>query len=174
MIKLATAFVAGLVFAVGLGISGMTNPEKIIGFLDVAGRWDPSLLFVMVGAIAVHVGPVQWALRGRKALGSGAFATAGPTRIDAPLVIGAALFGLGWGIAGFCPGPALVDLVAPSTSIVTFVVAMIAGMHAATRMIRRIVMRKPKGEAEGVPTHLQAKAFIAKVRDLLAAVDFES
>jgi uncharacterized membrane protein YedE/YeeE len=128
MKKLASAFAAGLVFAIGLGISGMTNPEKIIGFLDVAGRWDPSLAFVMAGAIGAHVGAAQWALRARRPVEPSALGLPASTGIDAPLVLGAALFGLGWGTAGFCPGPALVDLVAPSTAVVTFVAAMIAGM----------------------------------------------
>jgi uncharacterized membrane protein YedE/YeeE len=128
MKKLASAFVAGFVFAVGLGISGMTNPDKVIGFLDVAAHWDPSLAFVMAGAIAVHVGAAQWALRAQRPLWAGAFARSSSTTVDAQLVVGAALFGIGWGIAGFCPGPAVVDLVAPSPSVLTFVAAMIAGM----------------------------------------------
>jgi uncharacterized protein len=128
MKQLASAFVAGLVFAIGLGVSGMTNPDKVIGFLDVTGQWDASLAFVMAGAIAVHVVAAQWALRARRPLWTVAFTIPRSTRIDAPLVVGAGIFGLGWGIAGFCPGPALVDLVAPSTSVLTFVSAMIAGM----------------------------------------------
>jgi len=128
MKKLASAFIAGFVFAIGLGLSGMTNPEKVIGFLDVAGRWDPSLGFVMAGAIALHMGAARWALRAHKPLLASAFSVPGASSIDAQLLVGAALFGLGWGIAGFCPGPALVDLVAPSTSILTFVAATIAGM----------------------------------------------
>jgi uncharacterized membrane protein YedE/YeeE len=127
---IAVAFVAGIVFAVGLGLSGMTDPNKVVGFLDVASAWDPSLGFVMAGAIAVHVGAAQWALRARKPLWSGTFAPLGPSGVDTPLVVGATLFGLGWGISGFCPGPALVDLVAPSTSLLVFVASMIAGMGA--------------------------------------------
>jgi uncharacterized membrane protein YedE/YeeE len=140
MRRLSIAFVAGVVFAVGLGISGMTNPEKVVAFLDVAGKWDPSLAFVMAGAIAAHVGAAQWARRAQRPLWSEAFAPAGAAGIDAPLVIGSALFGLGWGISGFCPGPALVDLVAPSASVVTFVVAMIAGVAAF-----RATTRPPDG-----------------------------
>jgi uncharacterized membrane protein YedE/YeeE len=128
MKELACAFVAGVVFAIGLGLSGMTDPDKVVGFLDVTGRWDPSLACVMAGAVAVHVGAAQWALRARRPLWSGAFAVPSFTTIDRRLVVGAALFGLGWGTAGLCPGPALVDLVAPSTSVVAFVAAMVAGM----------------------------------------------
>ncbi len=128
MKRLATALLAGFVFAVGLGLSGMTNPGKVIGFLDVAGHWDPSLALVMAGAIGVHVGAAQWALRAQRPLWASAFARPSSTKVDAQLVVGAALFGLGWGIAGFCPGPAVVDLVAPSASVVTFVATMVAGM----------------------------------------------
>jgi uncharacterized protein len=128
MKQLALAFLAGLVFAVGLGISGMTDPEKIIGFLDVTGRWDPSLVFVMIGAIGVHVGVAQWALRAERPLWSKTFAFPPRLGIDGSLLAGAAIFGLGWGAAGYCPGPALVDLSAPTASRVTFVAAMIAGI----------------------------------------------
>ncbi len=136
MRQLAVAFVAGIVFAVGLGISGMTDPNRILGFLDLAGPWDPSLAFVMVGAIAAHVGAAQWSLRSRGPSSSGAFAATGATVIDSPLVVGSALFGLGWGTGGFCPGPALVDLVAPSTGLVAFVAAMIVGMAAFRASLR--------------------------------------
>lgn len=152
MRKLASAFVAGFVFAMGLGLSGMTNPDKVIGFLDVAGHWDPSLGLVMAGAIAVHVGAAQWALRAQKPLWSPAFSFQDATRVDAQLVVGSALFGIGWGIAGYCPGPAMVDLVAPSTSLLIFVAAMIAGMvmfGARTHFL-------PKGHAPSArdPTRL--------------------
>jgi uncharacterized protein len=123
--ELATALAAGVVFAMGLGISGMTDPQKIVGFLDVAGRWDPTLAFVMLGAVGAHVLAAQWALRARKPLLASTFSWATATRIDAPLVVGAALFGLGWGTAGFCPGPAIVDLVAPSASVLVFVASMV-------------------------------------------------
>jgi len=135
-VQLAIAFVAGVVFALGLAVSGMTNPGRIVGFLDVAGTWDPSLALVMAGAVSAHLAAAQWALRARKPLWAAAFSPIGSSRIDAPLVAGAAFFGVGWGAAGFCPGPALVDLVAPSTSVVAFVISMIAGMgmfHAARR-----------------------------------------
>jgi uncharacterized membrane protein YedE/YeeE len=139
MKQLALAFLAGIVFAVGLGVSGMTNPDKIIGFLDVAGRWDPSLAMVMVGAIGVHVGAAQWALRAPRPLWSNTFARSHRRDIDPLLVGGAALFGLGWGAAGYCPGPALVDLAVPSPSRITFVVAMIAGtfLHRFGRLATR-------------------------------------
>jgi uncharacterized membrane protein YedE/YeeE len=125
--QLAVAAIAGVVFAVGLGLSGMTNPDKILGFLDVTGRWDPSLLLVMVGAIGVHLGPARWALRARRPLLASGFERPASTRVDRALVVGSALFGVGWGAVGYCPGPALVDLVAPSRPLLVFVAAMIGG-----------------------------------------------
>lgn len=111
------AFLAGVVFAIGLGIAGMTQPAKVVGFLDVAGAWDPSLALVMLGAIGVHV---WFARRGGK--------TPAPGGVDARLLGGAALFGIGWGIAGYCPGPAVVSLVTLSPDVLAFVGAMLAGM----------------------------------------------
>jgi len=130
MKQVAVAFVAGVVFAVGLGLSGMTNPEKILGFLVVTGRWDPSLLLVMGGAVAVHFGFAQWALRARKPLLGGAFELPSRAQIDGRLVVGSILFGVGWGAIGYCPGPAIVDLVAPSPSLLVFVAAMVSGIAA--------------------------------------------
>ena len=122
------AFLSGLVFAIGLGISGMTDPAKVKSFLDVTGAWDPSLAFVMVGAIAVHVVFAQIARRRAKPMFAEAFLLPVKTRIDARLVGGSALFGFGWGAAGFCPGPALVVLVGLSPAAVVFVAAMLLGI----------------------------------------------
>ena len=124
------SFVAGLVFAVGLGISGMTDPRKVIAFLDVTGHWDPSLAFVMVGAIAVNMTVAWRALRSARPLWADAFALPVKKTIDARLLVGAALFGLGWGAAGYCPGPAVVALAGLSASAFIFVGAMLAGMAA--------------------------------------------
>lgn len=123
-----TSLLAGLVFGLGLIVSGMANPAKVLGFLDVTGRWDPSLAFVMAGAIAV--GAVAFALaRRRTASLLGAPMRLPATRaIDRRLVIGSALFGMGWGIAGFCPGPALVSLGMGEVKGLVFVAAMLAGM----------------------------------------------
>ncbi len=134
--RLAVAFVAGAVFAIGLGLSGMTNPERILGFLDVAGRWDPSLAFVMLGAIGVHLVPARWAARAPRPLLGGDFDRPVKTATDSTLVAGSVLFGIGWGAIGYCPGPAIVDLVAPSSSLVVFVVAMLAG-SAGYRYVHR-------------------------------------
>ncbi len=128
MRSMLTSFVSGVVFAVGLGIGGMTEPAKVIGFLDFAGNWDPSLAFVMIGAIAVHA---FWyrVIRNRPSpLFSPAFSLPTRTDIDLRLVGGAVIFGLGWGLAGFCPGPALTSLASGNFSPVIFSAGMIAGM----------------------------------------------
>ena len=117
----------------------MTNPDKILGFLDVTGRWDPSLLWVMLGAVAVHLGPAQWAMRARRPLWSSEFELPRGGRVDGRLVVGSALFGLGWGAVGYCPGPAIVDLVAPSASLLAFVGAMMAGIATYRAFHRRMV-----------------------------------
>jgi uncharacterized membrane protein YedE/YeeE len=140
MKKLAVAFISGVIFALGLGVSGMTDPSKILGFLDVAGHWDPSLAFVMAGAIGMHLGPAQWALRAKRPLLAADFERPSRTRVDRGLVAGSVLFGVGWGAAGYCPGPALVDLIAPSPGLLVFVASMIAGT-ALLRYGRRLTVR---------------------------------
>ena len=132
------AFAAGLVFGAGLLVSGMSDPGKVIGFLDVAGAWDPSLAFVMAGAILV--GAVAFALARRRAQAFLGAAMHLPQRrdIDLQLVAGAIVFGIGWGLAGFCPGPALVSFGSGNDKAAIFVAAMLAGMvifHAAERLI---------------------------------------
>jgi len=124
----AAAFGAGALFAVGLAVSGMTRPAKVVGFLDLAGDWDASLAFVMMGAIAVHFVAYRVVLRRPAPLFDGRFHL--PTRkdIDLRLVLGAALFGVGWGLGGYCPGPGLVSAAAGSLGAIVFVVGMTAGM----------------------------------------------
>lgn len=122
------AFVIGLIFGIGLIVSGMSNPAKVLGFLDLSGAWDPSLAFVMAGAIAV--GAVAFALAGRRAntvLGA-PLSLPVVGAIDWRLISGSALFGIGWGLAGICPGPALTLLGAGVAEGVIFVAAMFAGM----------------------------------------------
>ena len=124
------SFVAGLVFGCGLLLSGMTDPGKVIGFLDVAGNWDPSLAFVMGGAIVVGFFAFRSAgRRGRTFLGDALHL---PNRrdIDARLLGGSVVFGIGWGLAGFCPGPALVSFASGVDQAAVFVAAMLAGMAA--------------------------------------------
>jgi uncharacterized membrane protein YedE/YeeE len=125
----AVALLSGLLFAVGLGLSGMTQPQKVLAFLDVFGAWDPALLFVMIGAISVHMIPALRAgrLNARPMLGE-SFKVAGNTSIDARLIAGAALFGMGWGAAGYCPGPAVVSVVTLTPTTLSFVGAMLCGM----------------------------------------------
>lgn len=124
-----TSFLAGIIFALGLGISGMTRPIKVIGFLDFFGNWDPSLAFVMAGAIAVYF----FANRRRLAIPSPLLAAkfAIPVRsdLDASLIIGAGVFGVGWGLGGFCPGPALTSLASGALPVIIFVAAMAAGIY---------------------------------------------
>ena len=134
---LLTALLAGLVFGFGLIVSGMANPAKVLGFLDLTGRWDPSLAFVMAGAIAV--GSVAFALAGRRPRSLIGIEMKLPaTRgIDARLLGGSALFGIGWGLAGFCPGPALAALGMGLTKALTFVAAMLVGMLVFELLQRR-------------------------------------
>jgi uncharacterized membrane protein YedE/YeeE len=130
MAKTASAFAVGLLFGLGLLVSGMTDPAKVLAFLDVTGRWDPSLAFVMAGAVAVSAtGYFVARRRGRPLLASRLEI---PTRrdLDPRLIAGAAVFGLGWGLAGLCPGPALTLLTVAPAQAVTFVVAMVVGMLA--------------------------------------------
>jgi uncharacterized protein len=128
--KLIASLLCGLVFGVGLIISGMVDPGKVLGFLDLAGAWDPSLALVMVGAIAVSLPAFAWARRRRTALLGDPIQLPETNRIDGRLVVGALLFGVGWGIAGFCPGPGIVALGMGSSQAAVFVAAMLAGMAA--------------------------------------------
>lgn len=135
MRSLALAVLAGALFALGLVVSGMVDPANVIGFLDVTGDWNPALAFVMGGAIAVHA-PIVRLVRARRApLFDAAFHWPTRTHIDGALVGGAALFGVGWGLVGYCPGPALASLGTGLTPTVTFVGAMIVGI-AATRVAK--------------------------------------
>lgn len=137
--KTFVAFVGGLVFGLGLILSGMANPAKVLGFLDLAGRWDPSLAFVMAGAIAVGLVAFRWARSRRRSLLGAPIELPTATRLDARLVGGSLVFGIGWGLAGFCPGPALVNAGSGQAQSVLFVAAMLAGMalFAAFERIRR-------------------------------------
>jgi uncharacterized membrane protein YedE/YeeE len=118
----------GALFGVGLALSGMTNPSTVLGFLDVAGRWNPSLMFVMAGAVGVHALLAPLVLRRSRPLFATAFARPKSQRIDGDLIAGAAIFGVGWGLAGYCPGPALVSLPSHSASVLAFACAMTVGM----------------------------------------------
>ncbi len=134
---IAIAALAGVVFALGLLVSGMTTPLKVTSFLDVTGGWDPTLAFVMAGAIAVHA-PIVRLVRNRRApLYATRFAWPSLRSIDRPLVIGAALFGIGWGLSGYCPGPALVSIGTGAVPALVFVGAMLAGIAVTRAWLRR-------------------------------------
>ena len=122
------ALVVGLVFGIGLIISGMTDPSKVIGFLDLAGRWDPSLGFVMGGAILVGLVAFRFAAGRDKSLLGDVMRLSTPTHIDRRLVLGGLAFGTGWGLAGYCPGPVLASLASGGTKPLIFGAAMLAGM----------------------------------------------
>jgi uncharacterized membrane protein YedE/YeeE len=131
------SLVAGLLFGIGLCVSGMTRPEKVLGFLDVTGAWDPTLLFVMGGAVGVHFGAYRLVRRWPAPRYAERFVPPSFTRIDARLCLGAALFGIGWGISGYCPGPALVSLPSGQPSALVFVLTMLLGMALARPVLPR-------------------------------------
>jgi uncharacterized membrane protein YedE/YeeE len=124
-----TSFLSGIIFALGLGISGMTRPVKVIGFLDFLGSWDPSLAFVMIGAIAVSFVAYRLSRRMAAPLLAGRFSIPPKAELDASLLIGAVIFGAGWGLAGFCPGPAITSLASGSSPVLIFVTSMAAGVY---------------------------------------------
>lgn len=130
MTTAAISFFSGLVFGIGLLLSGMSSPSKVLGFLDLGGRWDPSLAFVMAGAIAVGAIAFAFSRRMRVSVTGAPMRLPTATQIDRRLVIGGLLFGVGWGLAGFCPGPALVAAAAGYGKAVLFCAAMLVGMFA--------------------------------------------
>jgi uncharacterized protein len=127
-LSIVTALVAGLLFGIGLIVSGMADPSKVLGFLDLAGAWDPSLAFVMTGAIAVGLVAFAVARRRRRSLIGLEMKLPASATVDRRLVGGSLLFGIGWGIAGLCPGPGLVALGMGQPKAAVFVLAMLAGM----------------------------------------------
>jgi len=137
-----TALLAGLVFGLGLIVSGMANPAKVIGFLDVAGHWDPSLALVMAGAIGVGFIAFTVAHKRAETMLGVELKLPGTRHIDRRLVIGSTIFGIGWGIAGFCPGPGLVSLGMGNGKGILFVVAMVAGMALFEFSERRTAKRR--------------------------------
>jgi uncharacterized membrane protein YedE/YeeE len=128
MMPLLSALLAGLLFGLGLILSGMTDPSKIIGFLDLAGNWDPSLAFVMGGAILVGLVAFRFAANRSHALLGDAMRIPTARHIDRRLVFGGLTFGVGWGLAGYCPGPAVASLASGGSKPLLFVAAMLAGM----------------------------------------------
>lgn len=126
------ALAAGLLFGIGLAVSGMADPAKVLGFLDIAaiatGGWDPSLAFVMAGGLAVTLPAFQWARRWRQPVAAPQFQTPSARGVDGKLILGALIFGIGWGLVGYCPGPALAALAFGASGTIVFALAMMAGM----------------------------------------------
>jgi hypothetical protein len=145
-VKPLVALACGALFGAGLTVSGMTNPARVIGFLDVFGAWDPSLMFVMASALCISVPAFQWALRRKHPLLEARFSLPTRTHLDRDLVIGAVLFGVGWGIAGLCPGPAIAGLASGMPQLVVFVAAMALGMALRHAQLH---LRAPRDEDEG-------------------------
>lgn len=132
-----TSFAAGLLFGLGLLLSGMANPAKVIGFLDVAGAWDPSMALVMVGAIATALVPFTWAKRRERSLLDAPMQLPSKRDLDGRLIGGSLVFGIGWGVAGICPWPAIAVLLSGHWQVVLFVLAMLGGMLLFSALERR-------------------------------------
>lgn len=137
MKQAVTGFAFGLLFGAGLVISGMSNPAKVIGFLDISGQWDPSLAFVMGGAVVVFGVLYRLALRRHRPVLAAAYSVPDAKQVDTPLVAGALVFGVGWGLGGFCPGPAIVSAGFGDPRVWLFVAAMIVGMLLFRFVLRR-------------------------------------
>lgn len=133
MIREAIALAAGLLFGLGLWLAGMTDPARVLGFLDVRGAWDPTLMFVLGGAVGVTVIAFRYVLARARPLCDTTFDLPRKHSIDRGLLVGAAIFGIGWGITGYCPGPAIASLAGADVGIVVFVLAMIVGGLLARR-----------------------------------------
>jgi uncharacterized protein len=148
VLRTLAALACGLVFGLGLAISGMMNPAKVIGFLDVAGDWDPTLAFVMGGALLIAVPAYREILKRRHPILSGGFSLPTEEKLDASLIWGSSLFGVGWGLVGFCPGPAVAAIVTGLPAVLGFVAAMIAGMALHAWLSGEPTRRKsPSGDS---------------------------
>jgi uncharacterized protein len=152
VLRTLAALGCGFVFGLGLAVSGMMNPAKVIGFLDVAGDWDPTLAFVMGGALLVAIPAYRVILKQRRPVLSGAFSLPAKEKLDASLIWGSSFFGVGWGLVGFCPGPAVAAIVTGLPTVLGFVAAMIAGMalHAWLSGERRL-RKSSSGETVSDP-----------------------
>jgi uncharacterized membrane protein YedE/YeeE len=137
-----SALLVGFLFALGLGISGMTQPQKVVGFLDIFGSWDPSLIFVMLGAIAVHFITFKIVRRRTSPLFSPQWHVPTKTEITPALIIGGFIFGAGWGLGGLCPGPALTALASLELRPFLFVGSMLVGMLVFNQLDKQVKFRK--------------------------------
>ncbi|MGZ5872434.1 MAG: DUF6691 family protein [Bradyrhizobium sp.] len=145
--SLIFSLLAGIIFGAGLTISDMVNPARVLNFLDVAGHWDPTLILVMAGGLVVTTLGYRWVFRRRSPVADERFHLPIRRQIDLPLVGGSALFGVGWGLAGICPGPALADLAILEPKVLLFVAAMLAGMIAASVLRGRVYAMKALGQS---------------------------
>jgi uncharacterized membrane protein YedE/YeeE len=144
--QIVFAFASGLIFGIGLIVSGMSDPSKVLGFLDLAGNWDPSLAFVMGGAVLVGLVAFHFAGKRQRTLLGGTLHLPTATRIDRRLVLGGLTFGVGWGLAGYCPGPALASLASGGSGPLIFSAAMLAGM-GIFELLERVQARRVKQRA---------------------------
>lgn len=136
------ALVVGFIFSIGLGVSGMTQPQKVVGFLDLFGNWDPSLIFVMLGGIVVHFVSYKLIRKRQSPLFSIDWHVPTKKEITPALITGSMLFGIGWGLGGFCPGPAVTSLASFETRPVVFVLSMLVGMFLFKMIDRKLKFRK--------------------------------
>ena len=146
------ALACGIVFGAGLALGGMTNPAKVLAFLDVSGSWDATLAIVMAGALAVNAAAYATTRRRARPLFAAAFALPARRELDAPLLGGAALFGIGWGLVGLCPGPALANLARGEPRVAVFVAAMVVGIL----LHRRFSARTTTSDSSAPPTRHSA------------------
>ncbi len=137
-----TSFLVGFLFSLGLGISGMTLPHKVIGFLNIFGQWDPSLIFVMCGGIIVHVMTYKLILKRKTPVFSTDWHIPLKKEITPALVIGSIVFGIGWGLGGFCPGPAVTSLASLKTKPIIFVISMLIGMFVFNFIDKKFKIKK--------------------------------
>jgi uncharacterized membrane protein YedE/YeeE len=131
------AFACGFLFSIGLGLSGMTNPTKVVGFLDLFGRWDPTLAFVMAGAVGVHALLFRIIRKRAAPVLVPTFEIPSKTAIDWPLLVGSATFGFGWGASGYCPGPMIVSLPTAAPGVLAFAAGTLLGMGAYGALFRK-------------------------------------
>jgi uncharacterized protein len=142
MKRLLTSTMAGLLFGAGLSLSGMTHPQKIQGFLDIAGNWDPTLVFVLAGAVGVTIIAFRFVLKRKTPFFDDRFYVKSERKVDAALLTGSAIFGIGWGLGGLCPGPAIAMAAAPNREFWIFFPTLIAGF------LIHSFLWKPKGEKD--------------------------
>lgn len=154
----AIALVSGLLFGAGLVVSGMTQPTKVIGFLDLFGAWDASLMLVMAGAIGVHFFAYRFIAKKSSPLFAAKFSVPSRRDIDAKLVVGALLFGAGWGLGGFCPGPGIVASASGATSVLVFVAALLAGTYATAKLEALAARRRPATASIAQPSRPDGRA----------------